>query len=139
LKISNVRAAVGAADSIRASISSTIPISQSQVVVAYPRTSLFATLYGTDVPCTGSALASTTSLSALFAARAVFASTRITEGFAGAFAKRAAGDDTGTRFLIGYSGFPANADIDIPDRVAGSSALVPTAGGDLGVTQAVGQ
>jgi uncharacterized protein (TIGR03437 family) len=69
----------------------------------------------------------------------VFASTRITEGFAGAFATRAVGDDTGTRFLIGYSGFPANAHIYIPDRVAGSSALVPTAGGDLGLTQAVGQ
>jgi uncharacterized protein (TIGR03437 family) len=140
IKISNVRAAVGAVASVTAYISSSsIPISQSQLVVAYPRTSLYATLYGTDVPCTGSALASTTSLSALFAARTVFASTRITEGFAGAFAKRAAGDDTGTRFLIGYSGFPANAHIYIPDRVAGSSALVPTAGGDLGVTQAVGQ
>src|ERR1035437_3705603 len=139
-KISNVRAAVGGVASVTAYISSSsIPISQSQLVVAYPRTSLFATLYGTDVPCTGSALASTTSLSALFAARTVFASTRITEGFAGAFATRAAGDDTGTRFLIGYSGFPANAHIYIPDRVAGSSALVPTAGGDLGVTQAVGQ
>jgi uncharacterized protein (TIGR03437 family) len=140
LKISNVRAAVGAAASVMAYISSSsLPISQSQVVVAYPRTSLFATVYGTDVPCTGSPLASTTSLSALFAARTVFASTRITEGFAGAFAKRASGDDTGTRFLIGYSGFPANAHVYIPDRVAGSSALVPTAGGDLGVTQAVGQ
>ena len=145
LKISNVRAAVGGVavgGSVTANISSSsLPISQSQVgmVVAYPRTSLFATLYGTDVPCTGSALASTTSLGALFAARTVFASTRITEGFAGAFATRAAGDDTGTRFLIGYSGFPAGAHIYIPDRVAGSSALVPTAGGDLGVTQAVGQ
>jgi uncharacterized protein (TIGR03437 family) len=96
-------------------------------------------LYGSDIPCTGSALASTTSLSALFAARTVFASTRITEGFANAFATRAAGDDTGTRFLISYSGFPPNAHVYIPDMVAGSSALVPTAGGDLGVTQAVGQ
>ena len=123
-----------------ANISSTsIPISQSQVIVAYPRTSLFATLYSTDVPCTGSPLASTTSLSALFAAGTVFASTRITESFANAFSTRAAGDDTGTRFLVGYSGFPANAHVYIPDMVAGSSALVPTAGGDLGVAQAVGQ
>ena len=142
LKISNIRVAVGAAAPVTAYISSSsLPISQSQMgmVVAYPRTSLFATVYGADVPCTGSALASTTSLSALFAARTVFASTRITEGFAGAFATRAAGDDTGTRFLIGYSGFPAGAHVYIPDMVAGSSALVPTAGGDLGVTQAVGQ
>jgi uncharacterized protein (TIGR03437 family) len=139
IKITNIRAAVGPVASVMANISSSIPISQSQVVVAYPRTSLFATLYGNDIPCTGSLLASTTSLSALFAARTVFASTRITESFANAFAARAAGDDTGTRFLVGYSGFPPNAHVYIPDMVAGSSALVPTAGGDLGVSQAVGQ
>jgi uncharacterized protein (TIGR03437 family) len=140
ITISNIRAAVGAVTQVMAYISSTsIPISQSQVLVAYPRTSLFATLYGNDIPCTGSPLASTTSLSALFAARTVFASTRITESFANAFSTRGAGDDTGTRFLIGYSGFPPNAQVYIPDMVAGSSALVPTAGGDLGVPQAVGQ
>jgi len=139
IKISNIRAAVGAVASVAANISSPIPLSQSQVIVAFPRTSLYATLYSTDVPCTGSPLASTTSLTALFAAGTVFASTRITESFANAFATRAAGDDTGTRFLVGYSGFPANAQIYIPDMVAGSSALVPTAGGDLGVPQAVGQ
>jgi uncharacterized protein (TIGR03437 family) len=133
IKISNIRAAVGALTSVTANISSTsIPISQSQMVVAYPRTSLFATLYSTDIPCTGSPLASTTSLSALFAARTVFASTRITEGFANAFATRAAGDDTGTRFLVSYSGFPPNTHVYIPDMVAGSSALVPSIGGDLG-------
>jgi uncharacterized protein (TIGR03437 family) len=137
IKISNIRAAVGAVASVAANISSSIPISQSQMVVAYPRTSLFATLYGADIPCTGSPLASTTSLSALFAAGTVFASTRITEGFANAFATRAAGDDTGTRFLIGYSGFPPNAHVYIPDMVAGSSALVPSIGGDLGPLGAV--
>ena len=144
LKISNIRANMpqfggGPTQYIMANISSSIPISQSQVVIAYPRTSLFATLYGTDIPCTGSPLASTTSLSALFAARTVFASTRITGSIANAFAVRAAGDDTGTRFLVGYSGFPPTARVYIPDMVAGSSALVPTAGGDLGVPQAVGQ
>jgi hypothetical protein len=89
-------------------------------------------LYSTDIPCTGSPLASTTSLSALFAAGTVFASTRLTESFANAFATRAAGDDTGTRFLVGYSGFPANTHVYIPDMVAGSTALVPSIGGDLG-------
>lgn len=140
IEISNIRAAVGALTQVMASISSTsIPISQSQVVVARPQTSLFATLDSTDIPCTGSPLASTTSLSALFAAGTVFASTRITESFANAFSTRAAGDDTGTRFLVGYSGFPANAHVYIPDKVAGSSALVPSIAGDLGGQQAVGQ
>ena len=139
IKISNIRAAVGAVASVTAFISSSIPISQSQVVVGYPRTSLFATLNSTDISCTGSPMASTMSLSALFAAGTAFASTRITESFANAFATRVAGDDTGTRFLAGYSGFPANAHVYVPDMVAGSSALVPTAGGDLGTQQAVGQ
>jgi uncharacterized protein (TIGR03437 family) len=144
IEITNLRAAVsqlgtGSSQYITAYISSPAPLSQSQVIVAFPRTSLYATLYSTDIPCTGSPLASTTSLTALFAAGTVFASTRITESFANAFATRAAGDDTGTRFLVAYSGFPASAQIYIPDMVAGSSALVPTAGGDLGVAQAVGQ
>jgi len=140
IKISNIRAAAGALTQVMASISSTsIPLSQSQVIVARPQTSLFATLDSTDIPCTGSPLASTTSLSALFAAGTVFASTRITESFANAFSTRAAGDDTGTRFLVGFSGFPANAHVYIPDRVAGSTALVPSIGGDLGGRQAVGQ
>jgi uncharacterized protein (TIGR03437 family) len=142
IKFSNIRAAVGAVASVLASIGfsapSSIQVNQSQVIVAFPQAGLFATLYGADIPCTGSPLAST-SLSALFAVGTAFASTRVTEGFATAFVPRAAGDDSGTRFLIGYSGFPANAHVYIPDMVAGSSALVPTAGGDLGLAQAVGQ
>jgi uncharacterized protein (TIGR03437 family) len=139
IKISNIRAAVGAVTQVQASISSTsIPLSQPQVIVGYPKTSLFATWDSTNVPCTGVPLPST-SLSAIFAAGTVFASTRITESFANAFSTRGAGDDTGTRFLVGYSGFPANAHVYIPDRVAGSTALVPSIGGDLGGQQAVGQ
>ena len=140
IKISNIRAAAGALTQVMASISSSsIPLSQTQVIVARSQTSLFATLDSSDIPCTGSPLASTTSLSTLFAAGTVFASTRITESFANAFSTRAAGDDTGTRFLVGYSGFPANTHVYIPDRVAGSSALVPSIAGDLGGQQAVGQ
>jgi uncharacterized protein (TIGR03437 family) len=43
------------------------------------------------------------------------------------------------RFLVKYSGFPASPRIYVPDAVAGSDALAPTAGGDLGVAQSVGQ
>ena len=75
----------------------------------------------------------------MFAAGTAFASTRISESFGNAFLPRAAGEDNGTRFLVDYSGFPANATLYLPDLVAGSDALVPTAGGDLGLPQAVGQ
>jgi hypothetical protein len=139
IKFSNIRAAVGAVASVLASISAPVQLDQAQVIFAFPQAGLLATLYSTGIPCAGSPLASTTSLSGLFAAGTAFASTRVTEGFATAFAPRAAGDDNGTRFRVGYSGFPANAHVYIPDMVAGSSARVPTAGGDLGLAQAVGQ
>jgi uncharacterized protein (TIGR03437 family) len=40
---------------------------------------------------------------------------------------------------VKYSGFPSTARVFVPDAVAGSDAMVPTAGGDLGSPQAVGQ
>ena len=68
-----------------------------------------------------------------------FASTRITEGYAGAFERKAAGADAGTRFLVKWTGAPAAATFVVPDFVAGSSALVPTAGGDMGVAASAGR
>ena len=144
LKVSGVRGAVsqlglGAQQPIVASISSSLPVNQSQVVVAYPQASLTATLYDHGITCAGSPSPSTLSLSNLFSAGTAFASTRLTEGFASAFETRQPGTDNGVRFLVKYSGFPANAHLYVPDAVAGSDAAVPTAGGDLGVPQAVGQ
>jgi len=53
-KISNIRAAAGALTQVMASISSSsIPLSQTQVIVARSQTSLFATLDSNDIPCTG--------------------------------------------------------------------------------------
>jgi uncharacterized protein (TIGR03437 family) len=116
-----------------------IPANQSLVTVAYPQTGLEATLNSAGITCVGSPLPSTYTLSNLFSAGTAFSSTRLTEGFAASFQPRQPGEDNGTRFLIKYSDFPANAQLYIPDFVAGSSAAVPTAGGDLGVPQNVGQ
>jgi uncharacterized protein (TIGR03437 family) len=119
---------------------SSITVNQSSVIVAYAQPALLATLYNRGViTCVGSPLPTTITLSSLFAQGTNFASARLTEGFGTAFQPRGAGDDTGTRFLIHYSGFPAGAQIYVPDMVAGSSAAVPTSGGDLGLPQAVGQ
>jgi len=108
-------------------------------VVANPQTSAYATLYSSGIACAGSPVPATLSLSNLFQAGTAFASTRFTEGFAAAFQARSGTDDNGTRFLVKYSGFPSNAHVYVPDFVAGSSALAPTAGGDLGAPQQVGQ
>jgi uncharacterized protein (TIGR03437 family) len=138
-KISGVRAnmyqlgpaAVGRPFSVW--LSAPFPINQSQLLVAFPLTSLYANSNDVGVSCYGSALPSVITVSSLFAAGTAFSSTRATEGFAGAFS------DPGTRFLIGYSGMPANASVYMPDLIAGSDALVPTAAGDLGGTQSGGQ
>lgn len=144
LKISGIRANVSqlgltAQLPVTASISSTLPLNQAQVVVAYPQVGMETTLYSSGITCSGSPVPDTIDLASLFAAGTNFASTRVTEGFASAFEARVSGADTGTRFLVKYSGFPANAHVYIPDMVAGSDAAVPTAGGDLGLQQAVGQ
>ena len=144
LKISNVRIAANQGNSfapqpISASISSFIPIDRPQVVVAYSQTGLYSLNSDTKITCSGSPVPSTIDLADLFSTGTAFVSTRFTEGFATAFQPRGPGDDTGTRFLVNYSGFPANTQLFVPDMIAGSSALVPTKGGDLGGTQSGGQ
>ena len=143
LKISGVRANVNqlgllAPQPVTASLSSPLLVNQAQLIVAYPQMGLRATLYTSGITCSGSPLPSTIDLPSLFAAGTNFASTRVTEGFASAFEVRAAGADTGTRFLVKYSSFPANARVFIPDMLAGSDALAPTAAGDLGGVRSAG-
>jgi len=156
LKISGVRGAVNnlvpvppTQDNLKqikqiqvlASISSPLLLNQATVIVGYMAGGLTATLYSTGITCYGSPAPATSpfALSDLFAAGTALASTRLTEGFASAFETRQPGSDNGARFLVKYSGFPANSHLYIPDAVAGSDALVPTAGGDLDAPQAVGK
>src|ERR1035437_1379004 len=146
LQISNVRAAMNqlgltspVAVPVTAFLSSSLAVDQTQLVVAYSQAGMLSSLSSTGISCYGSPVPDTFDLPSLFAAGTAFASTRVTEGFATAFEARAAGVDTGTRFLVKYTGFPATARLYIPDAVAGSDALQPTAGGDLNLPQAVGQ
>jgi len=144
LKISSIRGGgfsiASAPGAITANISANgLLLNQSQVVVAQPQTGLFSTLYDKGVTCTGSPLPSTIALANLFSTGTIFFSTRLTEGFGSSFLVRGRGDDNGTRFLVKYSGFPANAQLFVPDWVAGSDAALPTAGGDLGFAQSGGQ
>ncbi len=148
VKISNIRAAVHEGGVIQplpidAQLTFSSPVSisidQSTPVVAFAQTGLFATLYQNGITCTGSPVPSTVSVPSLYAAGTAFASTRVTEGFGGAFLPRAAGEDNGTRFLVQYSGFPANTQLYLPDGVAGSDAMTPSAAGDLGYRQQIGQ
>lgn len=116
-----------------------LAVTSAQSAVAIAEPGLLAQFSSTGVRCTGSPLPATLTLANLFAAGTHFFSTRVTEGFPTAFQPKDSLSDTGARFLVQYSGFPAGARLFVPDFVAGSSALEPTAGGDLGLPPSGGQ
>jgi hypothetical protein len=89
--------------------------------------------------CAPSPLPSSISLSSLFSKGTRFASSRVTEGFAGVFQSKDTTTDSGTRVLVRYSNVPAGARIFVPDVIVGSSAVEPTSGGDLGLPQSGGK
>ena len=145
IKVSNIRVNANqlgfssGQQAINVSISYNVPLNQAAIPVAYAQTGLFIMESESTITCTGSPLPSTINVSNLFSTGTQFTSTRVTEGFATAFLPKAATEDNGTRFIITYTGFPSNAQLYLPDLVAGSDAAVPTAGGDLGFPQAPGQ
>jgi uncharacterized protein (TIGR03437 family) len=144
LRLTNLRGSISQLGTtnntpIRATISFQLLLDQSNPIVAYAQTGLFATYQDKGISCTGSPLPGTLTLQNLFNAGTAFASTRLTEGYASAFQPKGLGEDNGVRFLIKYSSFPTNARLFVPTFVAGSDAVIPTAGGDLGLTQNVGR
>jgi uncharacterized protein (TIGR03437 family) len=121
-----------------------ILITQSALVVGVPRTSLYVG-YSADLICAqyGSPLpANSIGFASLILGGTSFTSTRITEGFSGAFSPHSAAAnlnaDTGTRFIVRYSGFPQAAQLFVPNVVVGSDAVQPTAGGDFGLAASGG-
>ncbi len=113
-------------------------VNSAQLTVGSSRTGLLGSYSSEGVQCAGSALPATITMPELFAAKTRRFSTRFTEGFAEAFAKADALSDTGTRVRVVYSGFPSGARLFVPDALAGSSAVEPTSGGDLGLPAAGG-
>jgi uncharacterized protein (TIGR03437 family) len=153
LQIQNIRAAANQLDlsphnSIFAFLAfnpSLVSITNSMFPVGTPQLGLYAG-FSTALVCAqhGSPLPDNLkSFASFLASNAAFSSTRLTEGFADAFDPRGAWEslnaDTGTRFLITYSGFPAGAQLFVPDVIAGSDTVTPTAAGDLGVRASGGK
>jgi uncharacterized protein (TIGR03437 family) len=114
-------------------------VTNSQVTVAIPQIGLLATFSSNGVRCAVSPLPGIINLGNLFSKATIFFSTRVTEGFVGAFLTKDAFSDTGTRIMVRYSNFPSGARLFVPDFVAGSSAITQTAGGDLGLAASGGQ
>jgi uncharacterized protein (TIGR03437 family) len=107
-------------------------------VVAVPLRGLLSNSSSTLLQCVGSPLPTTLTMANFFATGTFFQSTRLTEGFATAFSSKGPLENAGTRFLVKFTNVPAGIMLYVPDMVAGSDALQQTAGGDLGVPQAVG-
>ena len=124
---------------IYAYLGGSLPLENIPVPVAIGQQSLLATSMDSGVTCFGSPTPATLSLSNLFAAGTAEETTRLTEAFPSSFQPKDSTSDAGTRFLLSYWNVPAGTAIYLPDAVAGSDAMVPTAGGDLGTPAAVGQ
>jgi uncharacterized protein (TIGR03437 family) len=133
-RLTNVRLAIAPLSfPVIASISSTsLTVNNSMVTVATPVPALLSNGTQTGITCTGSPLPTTLDLPSLFAAGTRFNSLRVTEGFGNAFIPKDATSDTGTRIVVNYTNFPAGARVFLPDFVAGNSATLATAAGDLG-------
>ncbi|MGH9665290.1 MAG: IPT/TIG domain-containing protein [Bryobacteraceae bacterium] len=123
---------------------SPLAIANSTFTVAAPQPGFFAS-YSTRLICaqSPSVLPAPMGFSNLITAGTAFASTRITEGFASSFAPRSDislfNANSGIRIIARYSGFPSGARLFVPDAVAGSDAVQPTAGGDFGPSASGGQ
>lgn len=118
------------------------PITTSPLVVGTPERGLYignldvlvCAQNGSPLPDNGNI-----TFTNLIASHTSFASTRVTEGFADAFGPRMqlktdpnyVNADSGQRIIVRYSGFPNDAQLFVPDVVAGSDAVQPTAGGDF--------
>ena len=145
VRITNLRVnAWQAADQpIRVQIASTgtsaVRIDNNQLIVGLPSRALLSS-YGSTFICNTSLGPDTVTFSNLINKGTRFASIRLTEGasLASSFEKRMTGTDSGIRIAVRYSGFPAGARLYVPDVIAGSTATMPTSGGDLGLTTSGG-
>jgi uncharacterized protein (TIGR03437 family) len=146
LRIVDIRVnatAIPVGNQIMASVSVSIPLNMPQVVVGTPETGL-AAAFSSALVCAqnGSPLPSTINFANLIQAGTSLSSIRMTEGFAGSFQPLSGianlNADSGERFIITYSGFPQDASLYVPDVIAGSDAIQPTAGGDLGLAASGG-
>jgi uncharacterized protein (TIGR03437 family) len=124
---------------IYAYLGGSLSLQNNPVAVALAQQGLLATSMNSAATCSGSPTPASIGLSNLFAAGTAEQTTRVTEGFPASFQPKDTESDTGTRFLLSYSGVPAGAAIYVPDAVAGTGATLPTSGGDLGTPATVGQ
>lgn len=149
LRITNLRGAVNQLPStsfgqaVHAQIAfngAGLGLTSNDLIVGFPQRSVLASILTSVIPSQqGSPLPDNPSFSSLLAAGTRFASARITEDAPDALQPRGPLADNGIRMISRYSNLPAGARLFVPDAIAGSDAVQPTAGGDFGVTASGGQ
>ena len=109
-----------------------IGIRNNPITLGVPQRGLLTSGTSARIVCTSSSLPAEISLGTLVNAGVRFATTRLTEGFPGAFEPRPNPITQGTRIMIRYAGLPSRARLFLPDLIAGSTSSDPTSAGDLG-------
>jgi uncharacterized protein (TIGR03437 family) len=108
-------------------------IRNNPVVAGVPLPGLLTNGSAARIVCTGSPLPEDVNFSGFLNANTRFATMRVTEGAPAAFEARRPNATHGVRIRVKLSGFPSQARVFAPDRIAGSSAAGPTSAGDLGL------
>ncbi len=116
-----------------------LTLNQAAVPVAQPVTGLYVTGALGQIVCVLSRFPESMTLAGALAEPTYFFTARATEGFETAFAVRDPGSDQGTRIVVRYSGFPAEARLAVLDLVVGSTGAAPTSMGDFGQAVSAGQ
>jgi uncharacterized protein (TIGR03437 family) len=100
---------------------------------------LLDSVINNGIPCDGPLLpASPITFNGLVAAGILSSSIRLSEGNATSFAPKAAGDDTGVRFILNISGYGTSL-VYIPDAIVGNDGTTPTSAGAFGFGASGGQ
>ena len=144
IKISNLRVNANSAAGntpalLTANLAATgFSLTGTQVQLGAVTSGLLSSDLAAEFAGSGAALPATLTMPNLFTAGTPFITSRVTEGFVNAFIPKDATSDYGTRIMLQYSGLPPSTQLAVPDLIAGSSALQPTAGGNLGTPQSPG-
>lgn len=136
LTISGIRAAVpsitggvGTPD-VEALVSATqLSLPGSPVVIGISAPTLLSSVLNYGVPCLGSPSPANPNFANLVAAGTAYSTIRVTEASVGAFTPKNAGADFGLRFLVNLSGYGPNAQVYVPDVIAGNRDAIPTSAG----------
>ncbi len=100
---------------------------------------LLSSVINNGIPCAGPRLPPLPiDFDGLVSAGILSSSIRLSEGNATSFAPKAAGDDTGVRFVLKISGY-GNSLVYIPDAIVGNDGTMPTSSGTFNSYASGGQ